>query len=692
MGKKRDPAVRLCVSCGQLKPANQFAGRRKCVTCHAADRVRAQCRARDRALRRLGLEHLRTYRALYQAERRVIPDTVATDRARKQAVGRALRALEQQHRSRYVELYEQELKRTRSRSQPRQPGRPAGSPDRLTMAPEAASTWRRNGAGGRQPRQQGEWARRRANQEAVRERAVALFREGRSAATVADDLGVARQTATQWRARWQSGGAAALRNRRLGRQPAIPDSKLPAIERALLQGAKAHGFASDGWTAARVAVVIQRLTGVQLATKTVHRLLRERLGWRFQPAPSDAAAVIAAAQLVAPLASVTDSLAAVAAAALANLEERPAGMPGLARPDRPAGPAERRGAIAQAWRDAPGITDSALAERFGVSGRTIQRDIQALQARGIQRRAADRRRRTDRTQAHYAAIYGRFLDWLADELGRPPTPEDLRGDVLARWIAQRASTGGHGGGGLSSASLRVECSALRRLLRHAGLPELAASLRASRQQAPPPQTISPAQYERLLRAPELTTSVGIRDRAMLRLLGEVGLRPSEVCALTCKDIIWSADGHVPVQLQVVWGEGRVVQLTPEATAALAGWLPRHPDWPPAGRGQELPAEAPLFVALAPSNPARQAITEDGLLRQVLRYAQQAGIPPQLRYPSGLRHFWAAQQVARGITPAQLQADGGWRDPRSALAYFHRPAAAAALAAALDLSREPSPAG
>jgi HTH domain len=75
----------------------------------------------------------------------------------------------------------------------------------------------------------------------------------------------------------------------------------------------------------------------------------------------------------------------VAAAALANLEDLPAGLPGPPLSNRPASPAERREAIAQAWRDEPGITDTALAERFGVSGQTIQRDTQALQERGTQR-------------------------------------------------------------------------------------------------------------------------------------------------------------------------------------------------------------------------------------------------------------------------------------------------------------------
>jgi integrase/recombinase XerD len=390
----------------------------------------------------------------------------------------------------------------------------------------------------------------------------------------------------------------------------------------------------------------------------------------------------------ADVASAGDSLAAVAAAALADQDGASDGMAALARSNRPASAAERRDAIAQAWRHEPGITGTALAERFGVSTRTIRRDTQALQEQGIQRDPANRRRRSHGTEAQYAAIYQRFLAWLADELGRPPTPQDLSGHVLARWIAQRASVGGHGGGGLSSASLRQECTALRHLVRHAGRPELAATLHASRQQAPPPETISPAQYERLLLEPDPTTAVGVRDRAILRLLGDVGLRPSEVCALKLGDFIWHGDSQEPVQLQVAWGQGRAVQLTPQATAALAGWLPHHPEWQPDQRGWELPAEAPLFVRLRPPKSAGQAITEIGLLRQVLRHAQRAGIPAHLRYPYVLRHFWATQQVARGITAAQLQARGGWRDPRSAQAYFQRPLAAATPAAALDLDREP----
>ena len=90
--------------------------------------------------------------------------------------------------------------------------------------------------------------------------------------------------------------------------------------------------------------------------------------------------------------------------------------------------------------------------------------------------------------------------------------------------------------------------------------------------------------------------------------------------------------------------------------------------------------------LGPPKPARQAIAETGLLRQVLRHAEQAGIPARLRYPYVLRHYWATQEVSRGITVDQLQAQGGWRDRRSAQAYFQRPPAARALATALGLDQ------
>jgi transposase len=125
--------------------------------------------------------------------------------------------------------------------------------------------------------------RERAARQARRERAAELFAQGRSQAEVARELDVSRQSASRWHAGWQAAGATALQSRGpTGRRPKIPDSALEPIEQALLEGALAHGFATDVWTLDRIAVVIRGLTGVQLSNPSVWRLLRGRLGWSVQ--------------------------------------------------------------------------------------------------------------------------------------------------------------------------------------------------------------------------------------------------------------------------------------------------------------------------------------------------------------------------------------------------------------------------
>jgi transposase len=100
---------------------------------------------------------------------------------------------------------------------------------------------------------------------------------------VARELDVSRQSASRWHTRWQAEGTAALRTRGpTGRRPKVADEQLEAIEQALLEGALAHGFATDVWTLDRIAILIQALTGVQLSNPSVWRLLRGRLGWSVQ--------------------------------------------------------------------------------------------------------------------------------------------------------------------------------------------------------------------------------------------------------------------------------------------------------------------------------------------------------------------------------------------------------------------------
>src|SRR5919197_5807746 len=118
--------------------------------------------------------------------------------------------------------------------------------------------------------------------EGVRMQAGALLAAGHAQSQVARQLGVARQNVSRWHAQWQAGGLQALRSAGpTGPAPRLSDQQLHAIDQALRQGARAHGFDTDHWTLARVSTVIERLTGVAYHPGHVWKLLRHRLHYRL---------------------------------------------------------------------------------------------------------------------------------------------------------------------------------------------------------------------------------------------------------------------------------------------------------------------------------------------------------------------------------------------------------------------------
>src|SRR5918999_5797087 len=125
--------------------------------------------------------------------------------------------------------------------------------------------------------------RERERLQARRLRAAELFAVGVGQAQVARQLGVSAQAVSVWHARWQRGGPEALHSRGpSGPAPRLSDAQLATVEAALLEGATGHGFTGELWTLERIALVIQRLTGVHHHPAHVWALLHHRLGWTVQ--------------------------------------------------------------------------------------------------------------------------------------------------------------------------------------------------------------------------------------------------------------------------------------------------------------------------------------------------------------------------------------------------------------------------
>jgi len=113
-------------------------------------------------------------------------------------------------------------------------------------------------------------------------RAVKLLRKKVRQAEVARRVGVHRQSVSRWAKKLKRGGERALRKAgRLGRPNRLRPEDLRRVERRLKRGPITLGYDSGGWTAVRVAELIQRECGVKYDPSQAWRILRQ-MGWSWR--------------------------------------------------------------------------------------------------------------------------------------------------------------------------------------------------------------------------------------------------------------------------------------------------------------------------------------------------------------------------------------------------------------------------
>lgn len=181
---------------------------------------------------------------------------------------------------------------------------------------------------------------------------------------------------------------------------------------------------------------------------------------------------------------------------------------------------------------------------------------------------------TATTRRQYAAIFRSFGDWLAAELHRPPVVGDLDADVIAAYGRHLATAAGRGGRPAAPATVRVYLSMVRALARDLGREQQAAEVRVPRHEPGPPETLTDTDYANLLRVPDRRTLAGKRDYALLRVLGDCGLRSAELRGLRARDLRRPRSNARHFRLFVHGKGGREREVpVPEATQqALEAWI------------------------------------------------------------------------------------------------------------------------
>jgi len=171
-----------------------------------------------------------------------------------------------------------------------------------------------------------------------------------------------------------------------------------------------------------------------------------------------------------------------------------------------------------------------------------------------------------------------------------------------------------------------------------------------------PRTLSSSDVETLLNQPDLKTTLGIRDKAMLEVIYASGLRVSELVGLRLQDV------NLERGFVIIVGKGskeRAVPLGEVASARLKEYLDRAR--PLLLKGH--PCDA-VFVS-----SRRRQLTRQMFWERIKHYVRMAGITRNVS-PHTLRHSFATHLLDNGADLRAVQAMLGHSDISTTQIYTH----------------------
>jgi integrase/recombinase XerD len=171
-----------------------------------------------------------------------------------------------------------------------------------------------------------------------------------------------------------------------------------------------------------------------------------------------------------------------------------------------------------------------------------------------------------------------------------------------------------------------------------------------------PKAISERDVEALLAAPDLTTDVGLRDRAMLELMYGSGLRVTELITLRVAQVA------LDMGVVRVMGKGARERLTPMGQEAC-DWMTQY-----VTRARVALLEGRTSDTLFVTRNA-QAMSRQMFWLLIKKYARLAGIAATLS-PHGLRHSFATHLLNHGADLRVVQLLLGHADITTTQIYTH----------------------
>jgi integrase/recombinase XerD len=266
-----------------------------------------------------------------------------------------------------------------------------------------------------------------------------------------------------------------------------------------------------------------------------------------------------------------------------------------------------------------------------------------------------------RLAGHTLESYARDLRSLAQfAAGEGTRVEALDRRALERFVRHQMSSG------LSPRSVARGVAAVRGFYRflvlNQHLPDNPGDdLRPPRAWPALPKFLSLEDVDRLMAQPDVTTVLGLRDRAMLELLYATGMRVSELVGIRPGDL------HLAERYLTCVGKGSKERLIPIGDQATE-WTQRYyrearPGLARRSRTARLTA-ARLFV-----NTRGGPLSRVGFWKILRGHGRRAGIGPSIS-PHVLRHSFATHLLERGADLRSIQMMLGHADLSTTQIYTH----------------------